>query len=307
VALGAFVAHEHVRLPDPYYGIVEKLIVSICVAAVFKVIHSMCNLIPQLYETRRALRTLDQTTLVVRVAQVISAFVGVAAVLKVWGIDVGPVLTGMGVAGAAVALASQDYLKNLLAGFNNATERRFREGDWIQVDGLVEGIVESIDLRSTLLRRFDLAPVHVANADLASGALINFGRRPHRKIYWKISLKYNLSVKTLRAIRERVERYIDGSDYFESPDVASRFVRIDSFSESSIDMLVYCFTHSPAYGDYLEAKEDLALAIKSIVEEKGGAFAYPSRSIYIEESAWAGPDRFKGSEPEDKRVDRKMD
>jgi MscS family membrane protein len=139
---------------------VGKLLISISVAALFVSVYSLCKHIPGFFEEKHSGRAPEQVSRVVRVAQFIVLFVGIAAVFKVWGVDIGPVLTGMGLAGAAVALAAQDYLKNLLAGFNDAAERRFREGDWIRVDGVVEGTVESVDLRSTMVRRFDKAPVY---------------------------------------------------------------------------------------------------------------------------------------------------
>lgn len=146
-----------------------------------------------------------------------------------------------------------------------------------------------------MVRRFDTAPVHVPNSELATAPLINFSRLRYRRIYWKIGLTYVSSIEVLREIRDRVEQHIDDCGYFVSPDIASRFVRIDSFNESSIDMLVYCFTKSNKYSGYLEANEHLVLAIKSIVSEAGGAFAFPSRSIYIEASSAAGPGQFIAS------------
>lgn len=284
VVFAALITLELLHLPDPFSGTIEKLLVSMCVAAVFIAIYDLCETLPELFARSRHDRTSGQSTFVVRIARFIVVFIGVAAILKVWNIDIGPVLTGMGLAGAAVALAAQDYLKNLIAGFNNAFERRFREGDWIRAEGLIEGTVESVDLRSTLIRRFDTAPVYVPNSDLANAALINFTRCAHRRIYWKISLTYTSSIDALRTIRERIEHYIDDSGYFVSPDLASRYVRIDSFSDSSIDMLVLCFCQSNVWADYLQAKEELVLSIKSIVAEAGGSFAFPSRSIYIEAS-----------------------
>ena len=309
VTLGALIAHESIQLPQPYFGIVEKLLVSVFVAAVFAAVYGLCKYIPQFFEKKHVKRAPEQISWVVRVAQFIVVFVGIAAVLKVWEIDIGPVLTGMGLAGAAVALAAQDYLKNLLAGFNNAAERRFSEGDWIRIDGLIEGMVESVDLRSTMVRRFDKAPVYVPNSELANNLLINFSRVPHRRIYWKISLTYTSSVDTLRTIRERIEQYIDDSDLFVAPELAARYVRIDSFNDSSIDMLVLCFSQSNVWADYLEAKEELALAIKSIVAEAGGSFAFPSRSVYMEASKGEQPVELSGSgddrfEPADRRRSR---
>ncbi len=284
VTFGALIAHETIQLPEPYFGIVEKLLVSVSVAAVFATVYAFCKYIPNFLDQTRANRVAEQLSWVVRVAQCIVVFVGIAAVFKVWGVDIGPVLTGMGLAGAAVALAAQDYLKNLLAGFNNAAERRFREGDWICVDGLIEGTVESVDIRSTLIRRFDKAPVFVPNSELANSLLINFSRCPHRRINWKISLTYSTSIDTLRTIRDRIEQYIDDSDRYVSHEIATRRVRIDSLNDSSIDMAVICFSQSSDWSIYTKAKEELALAIKSIVAEAGGSFAFPSRSIYMKHS-----------------------
>ncbi len=289
VAFGALIAHDSIQMPEPYFGIVGNLITTVSVTAVFVVVYSSSSFIPHLFVGKHASRVREQISWVVRLVQFIVVFVGIAAVLKVWGVDLGPVLTGMGLAGAAVALAAQDYLKNLLAGFNNAAERRFREGDWISVEGLIEGTVESVDLRSTLVRRFDKAPVYVPNSELANNLLINFSRSPHRRIKWKISLTYATTVDTLRTIRKRIEQYIDESDLYVNADLAARYVRIDSFNDSSIDMQILCFSQSNVWADYLEAKEELALAIKSIVGKAGGNFAFPSRSIYMESSVPAEP------------------
>ncbi len=61
-------------------------------------------------------------------------------------------------------------------------------------------------------------------------------------------------------------------------------MRIDSLNDSSIDMAVICFSQSSDWSIYTKAKEELALAIKSIVAEAGGSFAFPSRSIYMKHS-----------------------
>ena len=59
-------------------------------------------------------------------------------------------------------------------------------------------------------------------------------------------------------------------------------MRIDKFSDSSIDMYVRCFTNTSSWNDWLAVKEKLAIEIKQIVEKSGAAFAFPSQSIYIE-------------------------
>ena len=84
----------------------------------------------------------------------------------------------------------------------------------------------------------------------------------------------------MKKIRDEIENHINSSeDYNTTIGVA---VRVDKFSDSSIDMYVRCFTKSGSWSNWLDVKERLAIAIKEIVEKNGASFAFPSQSIYVE-------------------------
>ena len=182
----------------------------------------------------------------------------------------------------AVALGAQDLFKNLIAGLSILIEKRYRKGDWVLVDGIVEGTVETIGFRSTTVRRFDKAPVYVPNQILSDGAVTNFSEMTHRRIYWKIGVEYRTTREQLETVRNGIESYLLESDKFGKPPEVPLFVRIDAFNDSSIDIMVYCFTKTTNWGEWLEIKEQLALALKTIVEEAGTGFAFPSQSVYVE-------------------------
>ncbi len=298
VSFALLIALELIGLPRTISTTLSHVLTSVMIAAVFAVGYVLTEPLSKLLEPYRTSGTQFQVDWLLRGAKIVVVILGIAAVLEVWGIDLGPVLTGMGVLGAGVALAAQDLFRNLISGMTNMSEKRFGAGDWIRIEGVIEGYVEKVDFRSTQIRRFDMALVHVPNGVLANSSLVNFSQMPHRRIYWMISLVYSTTTGQLAEIREAIEQFIDGSSDFVSQDRAARFVRIDSFDESGINMLVYCFTHSAQYGDYLEAKEKLVIAIKTMVERAGSAFAFPSRSIYVEAAGTAGPDTFaaKGDE-----------
>ena len=218
-------------------------------------------------------------------------FLGAAIILEIWGIAVGPLLAGFGLFGVAVALGAQDFFKNLIAGMTVIAEKRFEPGDWVKVDGVVEGTVESIGFRSTAIRRFDKAPVHVPNAQLSDTALTNFSRMTHRRIYWNIGVVYGSSVEQLKIVRDGIMDYIQNNDAFDKGP--STFVRIDSFNASSIDIMVYCFTKTTDWGEWLDIKEQFAFEVKDIVESRAGtAFAFPSTSIYVESLPENTPEAF---------------
>jgi MscS family membrane protein len=115
----------------------------------------------------------------------------------------------------------------------------------------------------------------------------------HRRIYWKVGVVYSTTIDQLRIIRDGITEFITSSDDFESPENVSTFVHVDTFSDSSIDIMVYCFTKTTNWGEWLEIKEKLAFSIKEIVEDKAGtSFAFPSTSIYLEKMPEESPETF---------------
>jgi len=232
-----------------------------------------------------------------KAARVAFVALGAATILEMWGIAVAPIIAGLGLFGVAVALGAQDLFKNLISGLFVIGERRFHPGDWILVDGVVEGTVEEIGFRTTKVRRFDKSPVFVPNSKLSDTAVTNFSRMTHRRIHWMIGVEYRTTLEQLREIRDGIERYILENKEFASPGEVPTFVRVDGFSDSSIDILLYAFTRTIVWGEWLQIKEDLAYEIKRIVEGAGAGFAFPSRSLYLETLPEA-PEVFPLSKPE---------
>ena len=214
--------------------------------------------------------------------KIIIFILGVVAVLELWGIKVGPVIAGLGLFGVAVALGAQDLFKNLISGIMILMEGRFTVGDVILVSNEVEGVVEQIGFRSTLVRRFDSTPVMVPNYKFAEQSVTNHSRRHHRRIRWLIGLEYRTTVEQLKNIRDEIYDLVLNDTSFAKNENSSFFVRIDSFSDSSIDMLVQAFTVTNDWGEFLKIKENLAVKIIEIVDKNSTSFAFPSQSLYVE-------------------------
>jgi MscS family membrane protein len=141
-----------------------------------------------------------------------------------------------------------------------------------------------------------MAPVFVPNSKLADNALTNFSQMTFRRISWIIGLDYNTTVDQLRQVRDGIESYILGDGGFVQPPEAPAFVRIASFSNSSIDIMVYCFTRTTDWGEWLKIKEALAYALKDVVAKTGVGFASPNSAVYIETMP-AGTEVFPLQEP----------
>lgn len=207
---------------------------------------------------------------------------GVAAVMNIWGVQIGPILAGLGIFGVAVALGAQDMFKNLIAGALILTEKRFEVGDWILVQNVVEGDVERIGFRSTLVRRFDKAPVYVPNAKLSDDAVINYSRMTFRRIFWTIGVEYRTTQKQIDAICNDIMAYMASQPDIVPNEQATAFAGIDKFSENAIDLQIICFSKKIRFAEFALVKANLAAKIKEIIESHNAGFAFPSRTVYVE-------------------------
>ena len=292
VALGAFFAFEHLALEDTFKNIGDNIVRSLIAFVIFwgfwRVVQPASRGLRQL----ERVFTQELVDWLVKAVKVAIVLVGAATILQIWGIQVGPIIAGAGLFGVAVALGAQDLFKNLIAGILILGEKRFRKGDYILVEDTVEGVVESIGFRSTVVRRLDQAPVLVPNAKLSDTAVTNFSGRTHRRISWLIGVEYRTTIEQLRQIRNAIEKYIVDSDDFANPSEISTYVHIDSFNDSSIDIMIYCFTKTTVWGEFLRVKEDLAYRIKEIIESAGAEFAFPSQSVYVESTLANQPEIF---------------
>ena len=282
IVLGVFFASSYLNLDDQSENFFSNLNRSLVAFAIFWALFRASDPVGQMLQSADRYLTSSMIQWVSKAIKFSFALLGGAAILEIWGIEVGPLIAGLGLFGVAVALGAQDLFKNLIAGLFVIGERRFNPGDWILVPGVVEGTVEHIGFRTTMVRRFDKAPVYVPNTELADGAVTNFSRMTFRRIKWVIGLKYSSTSDQLVEVRSGIEKYLAENTDFARPEDTSTFVRIDRFSDSSIDILLYCFTNTTDWLEWLRIKEQLLIEIKRIVETAGTDFAFPSQSLYIE-------------------------
>jgi len=295
LVVGLFIAIDLLGFRDPYQAFATNVVRSFISFLLFWALYRAVRPLSFAFNGMRRMLSSTMVDWMLNMIRALFMFLGIATILEIWGIQVWPLLTGLGLFGVAVALGAQDMFKNLISGILILAERRFSPGDWILVDGIVEGTVEKINFRSTIVRRFDKAPVQVPNASLSDTAVINFSHMTHRRIYWVIGLEYRTTAHQLRQIRQEIEDYVMGNEDFAHPPEVATFVRVTEFAGSSIDIMLYCFTRTTDWGRWLEIKEHLAFAVKDIVEGAGAGFAFPRQSVYVE--SLPGADRAEVFQP----------
>jgi len=280
IVVGFFIASYYLEFQPESQSFIDNLNKSLITILIFWFLHQSVQPITYLLGGLEKLLTRELIGWVVKALKVIIFILGAAAVLDLWGIKVGPVIAGLGLFGVAVALGAQDLFKNLISGILVLVEKRYRVGDWIIVEGIIEGIVERIGFRSTIVRKFDKSMAIIPNFQFAENALINISETTNWIISWVITLQYNTTVEQLKQIRDEIEKYVTTHKDFKTS--LGHAVRVDKFSDSSIDMYIRCFTVTDDWDEWLAVKERLAIEIKQIVEKNNASFAFPSQSIYVE-------------------------
>ena len=280
IVIGFFIASYYVTFSEDARELVDTINRTLITIFIFWVMHQIIEPISYILSGLNKILTRELIGWIIKSLKILIFILGVAAVLELWGIKIGPIIAGLGLFGVAVALGAQDLFKNLISGILVLVEKRFKIGDWILVENIIEGIVEKIGFRSTAIRKFDKSLAIIPNFQFAENAVINISETTSWIISWVINLQYDTTVDQLKKVRNEIENYIKThEDYKVGHGYA---VRIDKFSDSSIDLYIRCFTKTDDWDEWLAVKERLAIQIKQIVEKNGASFAFPSQSIYVE-------------------------
>jgi len=276
----------------PLSGVADLFATNIIKALIaFTIFSTLANSISPIFNafTSTAVLTKSMTIWLERAARIIIWIIGIGVIFDIFGIQIGPLVAGLGLFSVAVALGAQDLFKNLISGLLIIGENRFQPGDRIEVTGQLHGIVEDIGFRSTLIRMFDTAPMLVPNKDLSDVMVINHGKMKFRRVSWTLNLVYSTTQEQLAKICDDISEYINHSDQFANNPDQESFARTEELGASSIDIRVLCFTDPIGLTDFSKIRQNLIFEIIKIVRFNGSEFAYPSSSLYIENNESVDP------------------
>lgn len=194
------------------------------------------------------------------------------------GIEIAPIIAGLGVGGLAIGLAAQNIFKDLFASLSIIFDQPFVRGDFIAFDaGANKGEVERIGMKTTRLRAVSGEEIIVGNAQLLDKEVRNYRRMVARRAQATLGVLYQTPHDTLAGIPALVERAIGTVD-------GVRFDRcaLTSFADSAIQFETVFWIDDRRYPVFIDKQQGVLLAIHKAFEDAGIAFAYPTRSIHIE-------------------------
>ncbi|MEQ4676308.1 mechanosensitive ion channel family protein [Providencia vermicola] len=219
------------------------------------------------------------------VARVFKTTVFVVMVL-LFGEHFGMSLSGLmafgGIGGIAIGMAGKDILSNFFSGLMLYFDRPFNIGDWVSSpDRNIEGTVVEIGWRITKIITFDHRPLYIPNSVFSSISVENPGRMTNRRIKTELGLRYEDSDK-IGAIVDDIRTMLQQDENIDTSQTL--LVYFDAFADSSLNIMVYCFTKTTVWAEWLAAQQDVYLKIIEIVKRHGADFAFPSQTLYVEKN-----------------------
>lgn len=214
----------------------------------------------------------------------IAAF-ALISTLDLFGFNVSSLITGLGLIGLTVSLAAQDSASNFFSGLIIVLERPFTVGDWVVIGG-VEGSVEQVSFRSTRIRTADNALITLSNSKVCGGVIENYTRRTARLYEFTLGVTYSTTRAQLEKLMADVEAMFRQNGHVLADTVQ---VKLKAFGDSSIDILIRAQVDTPLLADFMKVRNDLNLSLMDVMEQNGCSFAFPSTSVYVEQTGPAAP------------------
>ncbi len=264
----------------------------------FKILDSVVLVQVQKFSrTNTALRK-ELFNLGVQAGKGIILIIVLAIGLSHFGISITAIMSTLGIGGLAFALAAKDTLSNLFGGITILFDDVYRMGDWVNI-GDVEGTVAEIGLRSTTIRTFDNALITIPNAQVSVASVKNWNRRVvGRRIKLYIGVTYESDMADIRQalvdIKDMLKHHPGIANPTQKHSVSRRHFRLssqedtqgikatqlvfmDRYGDFSIDILVYCFSKTVNWAEWLAVKEDVLFKIADILQNNNLEFAYPTQ------------------------------
>lgn len=280
IMLGMYLALEVSKLPQEAVNIVSKILLVLGITSVTLVLANISSKLVRIYSDK--LNTaLPVTSLTQNITKIVIFGVGILIILNSLGISITPILATLGVGGLAVALALQDTLSNLFAGFHIIIAKQIRVGDYIKLESGEEGYVTDINWRTTKIKMLPNNVVLVPNDKLTKAIITNY-YLPDKEMAVLVNLgvHYNSDLKKVERVTCEVAKQVMKEVSGGVPEFEP-FIRYHTFGDFSINFTV--ILRAKEFVDQYLIKHEFTKRLHERYSKEGIVIPYPIRAINYEQ------------------------
>jgi MscS family membrane protein len=274
--------YSSLLLISKYYPIVNNVYLYLEIGFIVIFLIFILKIIKQLelYVTHEKPEVDSNTiTLIAKISKVVSIFLLLLVILQFAGINISSILAFGGVGGLVIGMAAKDMLANIFGGLMVSLDKPFAVGDWIRV-GKVEGTVEKIGWRTTIVRTFSKNPIYVPNSMFSTDFIETPSRMTNRRIRETIGLRYK-DISKIKDIINNLETMLKNHSAIDTK--ALTMVYFQTFNNSSLDLIIYTFTKTKNWQEYQQIKSEILLKIYEIIADNNADIAFPTQTIKLEQ------------------------
>lgn len=202
-------------------------------------------------------------------------FLGFVFLLSNWGIEVTPIIAGLGIGGIAVALAAQNILGDLFSYFVIFFDRPFEAGDFIIVDDKM-GTIEYVGIKTTQIRALGGEQIIIGNSNLTNSRIHNYKRMARRRIVFSIDVEYGTPYETLKKIPVMLRSIVE-----QQKLVTFDRAHFAAYKDWSLRFEVVYYVLSADFNVFMDTQQNINLQIYQQFENEKINFAFPTQSLFV--------------------------
>jgi small-conductance mechanosensitive channel len=201
--------------------------------------------------------------------------VAVLSAIANLGFDITALITGLGIGGVAIALATQNILGDIFASLSIVIDKPFVVGDFIVVD-TASGTVENIGLKTTRIRSISGEQLIIGNGDLLKSRIRNFKRMWERRVVFRLGVVYQTPAAVLEQLPGIIRSVIEAQ-----PKTRVDRVHFVNLGESALEFEAVYFMTVSDYLAYADTQQAINLGIIRAFQTSEVEFAYPTRTLFV--------------------------
>ncbi|MEN3046383.1 MAG: mechanosensitive ion channel domain-containing protein [Candidatus Hydrothermales bacterium] len=268
------------KLKTEISNFLHKLLVSLYILFGTIAFMDFASIFLKIY-TRKIKEALPSVSILENIVKISILIVGLLILLHFWGISILPIVTALGIGGIAVALALQDTLSNLFAGFHIIISKHIRQGDYVRLASGEEGYVLDINWRNTVIKSLQNNLIIVPNSKISSTIVTNF-HLPEKDLFLTIpvSVSFDSDLNRVEKLTVEVAKEVL-REFYKKDENFEIFIRYNSFGEYGINFNI--FVKIKEFSHQFLIRHEIIKRLNERYKEEKIIIPYPIRKIYIEE------------------------